>query len=389
MSRKRPLVLSRLMKAWIALGATVLLGLIVVLVLPTPAPPQAEIIVDVPEEADRYAGADPLAGAGAMAGDDPAADGREPPSMRVPTPAVPDEDIPLSPEDALDLAGPDAVIITVPGDGGASRPARGTTRLPPLSARSDMVATTAQGRKPKLGPAGETPFETYRHLAALNGKPGIALLVSGLGPDEELARRAINDLPAEVSLSFVPYTKNLDVLLTEAVAAGHEVVIEIPMEQSSVPLDSLGPAALSTERAVDANVKRLEWILSRAPAYPMVTNYLGGTFSTQPAAIGPVLSTIKSSGLGYIDDTGMAGAIAQRMQLPYAAVALVIPPGQSGLYARLDGMLANGPTGPKPPLVKIYAGDGGLDDLKAWIDAPSTPAHQVLPASSALSQGKS
>ena len=72
----------------------------------------------------------------------------------------------------------------------------------------------------------------------------------------------IDSLPPEVTLSFVPYSEDLQGWIDDARAAGHEVILEIPMEPYDYPANDPGPHTLLARADAMENQRRLEWLMS-------------------------------------------------------------------------------------------------------------------------------
>ena len=187
----------------------------------------------------------------------------------------------------------------------------------PRAPISGFVERTGAGDLPKIAADGRTPAQAYaRPFAATAGTPRIALIVGGLGMTQKHTLAAINELPAEVTLSFVPYAPNLQDWINKARAAGHEVLLELPMEAYDYPNVDTGPLTLVTGAKPDENVRRLNVLLGKATGYFGVTNYQGARFATDAAAAQPVMKVLKDRGLVFLHD----GAAA-RSALPQAADA--------------------------------------------------------------------
>jgi polysaccharide deacetylase 2 family uncharacterized protein YibQ len=383
-ARSRALRLSRLTIAWLALAA--ICGVLALVVIATPAPdgPEARVDIPLPPSPDRFAAG-------------PAAPGSDPaPLAPETTEPLPNEDIgaPSGPArltlreigagvGEADAYGEGEVVITVPD---ARAAAATVTSSAPGTPDAALIATTETGQRPKVAADGRTPFETYRRKGAAVPPRSVAILVTGLGLDRALTERAIAELPADVALGFAPYARDLSELLTRAMADGHEVVLEIPMEAAGTPDAALGPAGLLTTRSLDANAERLDWILSRAPAYPMVTNYLGHTFAADDRLLGATLATIKTTGAAYIDDTGHAAPVAAQLGLPHATVELVVAPGTGADPEALARYVAGIPAGPTR-LVKVYAEGGGIDAVLAVLPRLAEGPVGLVPASEAVKVG--
>src|SRR6185369_14205715 len=139
------------------------------------------------------------------------------------------------------------------------------------------------------------------------GGPKVALVIGGLGLNAKTTREAIEQLPQEVTLSFVPYAEGLQGWIDLARANGHEALLETPMEPLDYPQNDPGPYTLMAQDPPQETVKRLEWLLSRATGYFGVTNYLGGRFLASDTAAGTLSAALRQRGLAFIDD-GTAAA---------------------------------------------------------------------------------
>ena len=174
---------------------------------------------------------------------------------------------------------------------------------------------TPSGDLPKVSADGRTPAEIYaRPFAAQPGVPKISLIVGGLGLKQEHTLAAINELPPEVTLSFVPYANDLQTWINRARAAGHEVLLELPMEAYDYPNVDGGPHTLLTSSKPEENLRRLNLLMSKASGYFGVTNYQGAKFATDARAVAPVVKALSDRGLAFVHD----GAAA-RSALPQAA----------------------------------------------------------------------
>lgn len=212
-----------------------------------------------------------------------------------------------------------------------------TGSVPPLKPVPDpaLIAAGSQGPLPIVAADGRKAWQVYaRPLpAGLGNGPRIALVVSGLGISDSATAHAIKTLPPEVTLSFAPYGGNLQRWITKARDAGHEVLVELPMEPFGFPQNDPGPYTLLTSLSPADNVGRLEWLLSRFTGYVGVMNYQGARFTSEPGALAPVLSAVKSRGLMYVDNGASNRSLAPKLAgdaaLPNALATRNIDPVQS------------------------------------------------------------
>lgn len=182
----------------------------------------------------------------------------------------------------------------------------------------DLVEASPSGPLPRISADGRFPVTTYgRPFDRSDERPKIAIMITGLGPGID-ATNATFHLPAAISLSFTPYTEDLPSLFERARLAGHEVVLELPMEPLDYPTNDPGPHTLRASGTVDANLERLTWVLSRAPGYFAVAGPTGA-FGKSPEA-GPVIKAIAAKGVGMveIDDDDMR-AKAKEAGLAYTS----------------------------------------------------------------------
>jgi polysaccharide deacetylase 2 family uncharacterized protein YibQ len=210
-------------------------------------------------------------------------------------------------------------------DGGAER-----QRARPL-ARAPIAGLTERG---PLGPLpivardGRTPAAAYAKPYTPDSRRKIALVVGGLGSNVRNTTQAIEELPGEVTLSFLPYTRNLQNWINRARARGHEVMLELPMEGSESESARTGPQTLLARASPAQNIQRLENLLSRGTGYFGVTNYQGGRFVASAGASAPIAQQIKRRGLVFLTNgIGPRTAFAfeaARAALPVAAVDRVL-----------------------------------------------------------------
>ena len=128
--------------------------------------------------------------------------------------------------------------------------------------------------------------------------PEIAIVIDDLGTDAVETRRAIA-LPAAVNLSFLPYPDTTPDFAREALRAGHQILVHVPMEPDSA--DNPGPNALTTGLGTEEIVRRLDWALSRVPGYSGINNHMGSRFTADRAALVPVVETLADKHVFFLD----------------------------------------------------------------------------------------
>ncbi len=178
--------------------------------------------------------------------------------------------------------------------------------------RDSLVETKdqADGGSAALGAAAAATLPAWRAFARpfdeADRRPRLALLVIGLGMSETTTRMAIEQLPGPISLAFSPHAPNLESQMAAARAAGHEVLLGIPMEPANFPLNDPGPRALMTGNPTPENMARLQWVLGRGTGYVGVTNAAsavlrGERFMASTEAMRPVYEVLRERGLLFIE----------------------------------------------------------------------------------------
>ncbi len=203
-------------------------------------------------------------------------------------------------------------VITLPN--GATVSGNGTPVTAPRVAASPLPAAPLAGLSqpgpngplPTIAADGRVPAQAYARPFRSNGRPRVALIVGGLGLNAVTTRAAIERLPAEVTLSFVPYAEGLQGWIDLARAQGHEVLLEMPMEPSGYPDNDPGPHTLLASSEQADIQARMNWLLGRATGYFGVTNYMGDRFATSDAGMNAFLGILRQRGVAFLDDGSMS-----------------------------------------------------------------------------------
>lgn len=159
---------------------------------------------------------------------------------------------------------------------------------------------------PTRGPNGERPLDAYARPVEAgtipDGQPRIAIIIGGLGLSQTATQSVIDRLPGEMTLSFAPYGNSLSRWTTRARQAGHEYLIEVPMEPFDYPNNDPGPHTLLASHDLQANLERLQWALSRVPTPVGYMNYMGGRFTSEDQLVQPIVADAVARGLMVVDD---------------------------------------------------------------------------------------
>jgi polysaccharide deacetylase 2 family uncharacterized protein YibQ len=139
---------------------------------------------------------------------------------------------------------------------------------------------------------------------------------------------AIAKLPGAVTLGFMPYGGDVATLVARARKAGHEILLQVPMEPFDYPDNDPGPQTLLTSLAPQQNIDRLYWLMSRFQGYVGLTSAMGARFTASEQSFAPVLHETAKRGLIFVDDganpRSLAGRIAGANNQPFAKADVVL-----------------------------------------------------------------
>ncbi len=285
----------------------------------------------------------------------------------------------------LSMISPDALQAPANADAPARRYAPSPLVRAPIAA---LTRQSPYGPLPTVAPDGRRPLQAYARPFTANGKPRIALVVGGLGLDPLATRAAIEELPPEVTLSFIPYAPDLQSWVNRARAQGHEVILELPMESFDARADT-GPLVLSATGSREDNSRRLGQLLSRASGYFAVANYAGARLAAQGATLSDVIADLDQKGLALVHDGATARPAfelaARAAGLPFVAFDRIID--QQRRPDAIDAQLLALETLALKTGSALGGANGVADTIAqtaAWAETLTLKGYQLAPASAVL-----
>ncbi len=213
--------------------------------------------------------------------------------------------------------------------------------LPPDPALLERSAAFPPAQLPRVAPDGRAARSVYAAPTppVPAGAPRIAVLMSGFGLSEKDSAGAVDALPGPVSFAASAYSGIPPAVFEAARAAGHELLVSVPMEPAGYPLNDAGARSLLTGLSPADNRQNLEWALGRIPGAVGATaasdGMRGERFADVSGALDPILDEIGRRGLLYIDPR--PGRVPSRPGLPGRAIDLVLDesPARAEIEAKL------------------------------------------------------
>jgi polysaccharide deacetylase 2 family uncharacterized protein YibQ len=180
-----------------------------------------------------------------------------------------------------------------------------------LAADPALVEDSPFGPLPVVAADGRSPMTAYaRPFDAKDKRPRIAVVVGGLNVSVTNTKLALARLPEPITLAFAPFASDAQASVDAAREAGHEVLLEVPMEPLDFPESDPGAHALMVAASSDENIRRLNWSLSRFTGYVGITNLLGARFMSEQSTIEPLLKETARRGLIFFDNGVNRGSLA-------------------------------------------------------------------------------
>jgi len=258
---------------------------------------------------------------------------------------------------------------------------------------ADMVEVTDEGQRlPRVSPSGWMPWIAYARRFDPAGPPArVGVLMINLGASEALMKRAISELPGEVSLAFLAGTPDLPRWLREARERGHEAYFMLPVEDPN-GLAERGIRSLQASAESGENVRRLRAAMARGEGYVGFVIASAGPVSQSEVAVRPLLKEIADRGLALIEiNPTPATAAVHRLTVElgtgYARTADVLDYklADGGIAGNLDRLVAwASETAPEQPprhgFGVMQPDDEAIDALLAWFRRrPERPTASFVP----------
>lgn len=201
--------------------------------------------------------------------------------------------------------GPTGAALSMPGPGeeaGQQAPTDGSAE----GQESAGEPTRTDGSE---GSAGEVP-----------ARPRIAIVIDDWGYDWAAAPGFLS-FPERLTVAVLPFLPHSVSQAERALAAGHEVIVHMPMEPLNSSLD-IGPGGVYVGMEPDAVAQAVAAALAAVPGAVGMNNHMGSRATTDPTIMRTVLGVLKEQGKFFVDSFTTAQtvgpAVARDLGLPYA-----------------------------------------------------------------------
>jgi polysaccharide deacetylase 2 family uncharacterized protein YibQ len=144
----------------------------------------------------------------------------------------------------------------------------------------------------------------------LNTRPLVAIVIDDVGLDRPRSKRAW-ELPGPLTMSFLPYAKDLRDQARVARGRGHELMLHLPMEPTG--RSDPGPGALLVSMTGAEIGQRTVAALDSFEGFAGVNNHMGSRFTAFRPGMETVLRQLKPRGLMFLDSRTTKDSVGEQV----------------------------------------------------------------------------
>ena len=143
----------------------------------------------------------------------------------------------------------------------------------------------------------------------LNTRPLVAIVIDDVGLDRPRSKRAW-ELPGPLTMSFLPYAKDLRDQARAARGRGHELMLHLPMEPTG--RNDPGPGALLVSMTDTEIRQRTTAALDSFEGFAGVNNHMGSRFTAFRPGMETMLRQLKPRGLMFLDSRTTKDSVGEQ-----------------------------------------------------------------------------
>ncbi len=154
-------------------------------------------------------------------------------------------------------------------------------------------------------------YDWKRHAPpAPEGAAGkVVIMIDDMGMGS--STKKLISLPGPLTLSYLPYAKNLSEQTQRARQGGHELMLHMPMQPSNGH-ENPGPDVLTTNMGETELKAALNTALDSFSGYGGINNHMGSKLTSNEEAMGWVMEILKERGLFFVDSKTIGSSVGTR-----------------------------------------------------------------------------
>ncbi|BFH30527.1 divergent polysaccharide deacetylase family protein [Paenibacillus melissococcoides] len=130
----------------------------------------------------------------------------------------------------------------------------------------------------------------------------------------------IMELTFKVTVAVMPFLKYTKSDAERAHAAGHEVIVHMPMEALAGKKSWLGPGAITMDLSEDEIRKRVHAAIDDVPHAVGMNNHMGSKVTVEPRVMRVILEVCKERGIYFLDShtnyRSVVAKVAKEVDIP-------------------------------------------------------------------------
>lgn len=168
--------------------------------------------------------------------------------------------------------------------------------------------------KPERNSAGGEPWQKFAANAVTvpENNVRVILVIDDLGIVKGTTKAMI-DMDAPLTLSFLPYASGVAAQVNDAYEKGHDILVHIPMGPKGDA--DPGPHALLSSESIKEQMDDIDYNLNQFSNYIGINNHMGSRFSEDAEAVNRLLTVIKDEGLLVLDSKTTNKSLIEDMAL--------------------------------------------------------------------------
>lgn len=263
-------------------------------------------------------------------------------------------------------------------------------RVMPVSPPPDRQPLTAASQGRAKSSVALPAWRRYaaRAPAGADGHPRIVLVIDDLGLDPGDTQR-LSVMPGPLTLAYLPYAEALQAQADVARAAGHELLLHLPMAADNGASDP-GPMALLDSLDKATLDRRIAWNLDRFTGFVGVNNHMGSRLTRQTRPMRRLMAALAQRGLLFLDSRTTTETVAARIAaesgVPVASRDVFIDNDPDMASVRSQLAVLEGIARREGLAIGIgHPHDGTLKALEGWLPGLARRGFALVPVSAAVS----
>ncbi len=223
-----------------------------------------------------------------------------------------------------------------------------------------------------------------------DGRPAISLIIDDLGVIHPGTARAVA-LPAQVTLAWFPFARDLPDQLAAAGERGHEALLHMPMQAFGNTIAWTGPDPLRIDLPLEENLRRLVAAIDAVPDTVGLNNHMGSVATRDVMLMDMVAQELRRRQMLLVDSLTIPHSAAYT-----CAAQAGVPAAKRDVFIdyKNDGATIRG----QLELIEHHAREFGhviaighprsltLDALEAWLPGLDAKGFVLWPVSAAVAQ---